>query len=93
MRLIDADRLNEVLERNFAKSDVLKQIVDVQPTAYDLDKVLENLEDYAYSTDICLRHNGCPYGDNEDITCDNCAAIGALEIVKNGGSERVKAGS
>ncbi|MXP75139.1 hypothetical protein GN277_07010 [Lachnospiraceae bacterium WCA-9-b2] len=92
MRLIDADRLNEVLERNFAKSDVLKQIVDVQPTAYDLDKVLEKMEAYAYSDGICIRHNGCPYVGNNDINCDNCAAIGALEIVKNGGIESAKAG-
>ncbi|WP_289301606.1 hypothetical protein [Sporofaciens musculi] len=93
MRLIDAEKLMEDVDKDFCYPEAYKKMIEKQPTAYDLDKVIENLEDYAYSTDICLRHNGCPYGDNEDITCDNCAAIGALEIVKNGGSERVKAGS
>lgn len=39
MRLIDADRLKEVIDRNIAHPDVFKEIVDIQPTAYDVEKV------------------------------------------------------
>lgn len=56
------------------------------PTAYDVDKVMERLEEYAHSS-ICKSHDGCPYRGNENIYCENCGAIGALEIVKSGGIE------
>lgn len=47
MRLIDADRLKEVLDRNFSHTggaEVMRQIIDKQPTAYDIDKVIEQLQ-------------------------------------------------
>lgn len=47
MRLIDADRLKEVLDRNFGHTggaEVMRQIIDKQPTAYDIDKVVEQLQ-------------------------------------------------
>ena len=42
MRLIDADRLKEVLGRNFNYTDVAEmmcQIIDKQPTVYDNDDI------------------------------------------------------
>lgn len=47
MRLIDADRLKEVLDRNFnhtGGAEVMYQIIDKQPTAYDIDKVVKRLD-------------------------------------------------
>lgn len=47
MRLIDADRLKEVLDRNFnhtGGAEVMYQIIDKQPTAYDIDKVVKQLD-------------------------------------------------
>lgn len=47
MRLIDADRLKEVLDRNFGHTGgakVMCQIIDKQPTAYDIDKVVKRLD-------------------------------------------------
>lgn len=47
MRLIDADRLIEVLDRNFTHTGgakIMRQIIDKQPTAYDIDKVVEWLD-------------------------------------------------
>lgn len=47
MRLIDADRLKEVLDRNFGHTggvEVVCQIIDKQPTAYDIDKVVKRLD-------------------------------------------------
>ncbi len=42
MKLIDADRLKEVLDRNFSHTggaEVMSQIIDKQPTAYDDDDI------------------------------------------------------
>lgn len=47
MRLIEADRLIEVLDRNFshmAGAKIMRQIIDKQPTTYDLDKIVERLD-------------------------------------------------
>jgi len=96
MRLIDADRLEyEIVSHieEFSKvplDDIIngwKKIVDAQPTAYDVDKVKERLKEYAYGS-ICGTHeHGCPYMTNDNVSCENCGAIGALEIVKSGGIE------
>lgn len=52
MRLIDADKINpsDVIGGNndFA-SDIRKamqDLIDIQPTAYDMDKVVKQLEEY-----------------------------------------------
>lgn len=46
MRLIDADNLN-FQEQHYNKSQMkaILDFVDAQPTAYDVDKVVEQLED------------------------------------------------
>lgn len=82
MRLIDADKLIADAEKDFCYPEAFKKMVEAQPTAYDLDKVIEELEKYARS-DIC-NHSRCRYIDVDDIECENCGALGALEIVKRG---------
>lgn len=93
MRLIDAEEFKKqiagmAIVNNYPadKANKMCELIDCQPTAYDVDKVVERLEEYAHSN-ICNLHNGCPYRDNEDINCENCGAIGAVEIVKSGGIE------
>ena len=82
MRLIDADELNKVTERDFCYPEAYKKLVEEQPTAYDLDKVIKELEEYAHS-DICGSCRSCRISDDiENIECENCGALGALEIVK-----------
>lgn len=67
------------------KANKLCELIDNQPTAYDLDKVIKDLEEYAHS-DICGSCRSCRISDDiENIECENCGALGALEIVKNGG--------
>ena len=52
MRLIDADKLKEAIEEEKDDNDYMcrlclestKEIIDNQPTAFDLDKVMEQLE-------------------------------------------------
>lgn len=92
MRLIDADKIDFgkvfIGASDFAKDarEEAQKLIDEQPTAYNADKVVEQLEEYAHSS-ICKSHDGCPYIGNEDISCENCGAIGALEIAKSGGIE------
>lgn len=83
--MIDAEKLTKDVEKDFCYPEAYKKMIEAQPTAYDLDRVLEDLEEYAYSDGLCFRNRGCPYEGNEKIDCGNCAAIGALEIVKGGG--------
>ena len=52
----------------------------------DVDAVVEQLEKYSKSK-ICLLHEGCPYMDDDNISCENCGAIGAIDIVRKGGKE------
>lgn len=89
MRLIDADELNKVTERDFCYPEAYKKLVEEQPTAYDLDKVIEELEKYARSA-IC-NHSRCRYIDVDAIECENCGALGALAIVKGGGIQYERA--
>ena len=73
MRLIDAD----VMHREIDKFDLegrmslknIKRYINVQPTAYDIDKVVEQLEEN-YSCDV---------GNLKMISVDK-----AIEIVKGG---------
>lgn len=55
MRLIDADEFEKqiagmTIANNYPvkKASALCDLIDAQPTAYDLDKVVERLEDYLF---------------------------------------------
>ena len=87
MRLIDADELlakwDSLSERGRTEFD---QVIMNQPIAYDVEQVVEQLEEYANSN-ICYKYDGCPYRDMPNVHCENCGALGALEIVRKGGVE------
>ena len=90
MRLINADKLKEQFrqlkgEESLAGmfAEEMVKMVEEQPTAYDLDKVVEDLERYARS-DICGDCKRCRNIDTDNITCEQCGVLGALEIVKRG---------
>lgn len=80
MRLIDADKIdfNEVFvgASEFAEDtrQAGKMLIDAQPTAYDVDKVVEELEEYS-NADEAERHGTIPVIELDD----------AIEIVKRGG--------
>lgn len=83
MRLIDAEKLIKDVEKDFYYPEAYKKMIEAQPTAYDLDKVVEDLEelrDGNYDFDCC------PYRDT-DIFCDKCHMIRAVDIVRRGGSQ------
>ena len=55
-RLIDADKLKEAIEEEKDDNDYMcrlclesiKEIIDEQPTAFDVDEVVERLEEYLF---------------------------------------------
>ena len=82
MRLIDADVFIEYLGLNAENSreENLGEIVtledfDAQPTAYDLDKVVERIRE---QDGVCM---GCRRKDE----CNECSIGERIEIVKGGG--------
>lgn len=78
MRLIDADKIDFekvfIGASDFAKDtrEAAQNLIDEQHTAYDVDKVVEQMEEYAKES------------SNVDY---NRAMIEAIEIVKSGGIE------
>ncbi len=74
MRLIDADKL-DFLEQHYNKSQMkaILDFVDAQPTAYDVDKVVEQLKETK------------AYMLYENMNADVKWIEKAIEIVKAGG--------
>lgn len=78
MRLIDADKIDFekvfIGASDFAKDtrEAAQKLIDEQPTAYDMDKVVGQMEEYIKES------------SNVDY---NRAMIEAIEIVKSGGIE------
>lgn len=79
MRLIDADKLIEIINNsvdendwllNQFNADYIESLVEVQPTAYDVDKVIEQLEK-------------CSFDDNSGFRLIHSEET--VDIVKAGG--------
>ena len=89
MRLIDADTLIKDLSYLYTKNHIpvdmraketLSTIME-QPTAYDIDKIVEKLEKIRVK-ETCNKEK-C---DTKEI-CRICVVDDAIEIVKRGGKE------
>jgi hypothetical protein len=82
MRLIDADKIDFgkvfIGASDFAKDtrEVAQKLIDEQPTAYDVDKVVKRLEDMKY---VMMGNYGVR---REVVSFDDL-----IEIVKSGGIE------
>lgn len=94
MRLIDADELIKYIkiwEIGTSISSDQKEFIDCvneQPTAFDVDKVIEKMEDRRANFDC----KSCKYNfdDEEPIYNEDCSDAlidGLIEIVKGGGVE------
>lgn len=87
MRLIDADKINfeEVFggQSDFAKDlrNAAQELIDIQPTAFDKEKVIEEL--MKYSDDPCTLHECGVRSEYRSA----CMARKAIEIVEKGGIE------
>lgn len=83
-RLIDADVLKNIIESEKNDNDEMcriciestKEIIDTQPTAYDLDNVVEQLKSVSYER----------YGNDDGMGGERVINMDdAIEIVKGGG--------
>lgn len=93
MRLIDADNLKEAINsslntgRESFSPEIIYEAIDVQPTVFDVDKVIEQIEYKRANFDCKL----CKYNDDEKTICsEDCSDAlidGLIEIVKGGGVE------
>lgn len=84
MRLIDADKLKHVIHCAYSDDLEILEKIDEKPTAFDVDKVVEQLEKLANeANDKILEAGGLQlyYDGYED------AMRTAVEIVKGGGVE------
>lgn len=68
----------------------LEQAIEEQPTAYDVDKVVEQINDLVKPT-AQYRHNFCGTVTDEHCVkydgCESCMAEQICKVVKSGGIE------
>lgn len=94
MKLIDADLLKEIIEKEKDDNDYMcglcieatKEIIDEQPTAFNVNKVVEQIEQLKMRYFLTIANTG---DADKDCAYKNIAnAIDkAIEIVKGGGVE------
>lgn len=91
MRLIDADKLN-FSEQHYNKSQMkaILDFVDAQPTAYDVDKVVEQLEKKIQTHECCIEYEKKNGTITEEFQQRKAVEVlkDAIEIVKRGGKEQ-----
>lgn len=95
MRLIDADVFKSqiagmAISNNYPanKANALCELIDAQPTAYDPDKVVEQLKEekeFSYADFDEYVNEVCPCLDAEYDDLFNKGLERAIEIVKGGG--------
>lgn len=98
MRLIDESTLKKSIEKWLNPDQIADRMMDIenitvsvmmeieeQPTAYDVDKVVAELEKEAEVMCGSYRHSKCPYLMNKEVDCERCAMLRAIQIVKGGG--------
>lgn len=87
MRLIDADNLVfNGRQYNSSQMKAILDFVDVQPTAYDPDKVVEQLEEVEKIMTSPVNKD-CFGEECRASDCTVCLISKAIEIVKGGGVE------
>lgn len=94
MRLIDADKLKEAIEEEKDDNDYMcrlclesiKEIIDNQPTVFDLDKVMKQLKDLKAMYWVSIANTG---DEKLDVAYEKVgnALDRAIEIVKENGAE------
>ena len=86
-RLIDADKLIEDMSNKWDMQDLYLPIhfkellIDEQPTAFDVEKVVEQLEKSHFHTDATFDDDGYCNDDSEEVVNLN----EAIEIIMGGG--------
>ena len=86
MRLIDVDKLFETLNELEIPFDALiNSIIFSQPTAFDVDKVVGQLEESYFITESTFDDDGWCNDDSEEVVNLN----EAIEIIRRGGLDEV----
>lgn len=86
MGLIDADVLKKDLESvtlsngTLLNTNTVLLLLDKYPTAYDVDKVVEQLKEWTFNADVNI-------GDGTMMNHNLIVSKNAIEIVKAGGIE------
>lgn len=85
-RLIDADKLIEEIKQEIDMRYMYSpkgfiNVINNQPTAFNVDKVVEQLEKSHFHTDATFDDDGYCNDDSEEVVNLN----EAIEIVKQGG--------
>ena len=87
IRLIDADKLKHVIHCAYSDDLEILEKIDEQTTAFDADKVIEQIEYRRANFDCKL----CKYNDDEKTICsEDCSDAlidDLIKIVKGGGVE------
>ena len=83
MRLIDADELKRSISQNNKIPRIFQQVINSQPTAYDIGKVVEELKELKMRYFLTIANTG---DKKSDFAYDNVgnALDKAIEIVKQG---------
>lgn len=101
MRLIDADKLIEDIEKlnlelfeEFKYAAAVKKTIKEHPVAYNVDKVVEQLEEarqFIAKNEYCKLINLSV--DCNDRDCFLCCADYLIDIVKRGGTDDISIGN
>lgn len=85
MRLCDiVDIKSTFMEKTDLSEEEIQTIIDEIPTAFDGDKVIEQLEEYGTCTDKCFNKSYCSLCKDDVIDRDD-----AIDIVKSGGMNEI----
>lgn len=98
MRLIDADLLKEIIEKEKDDNDYMcrlcieatKEIIDEQPTAFDIDEVVRQIESLKEKEHGDRTDEQCRFCDYFNDCCDSnyrekLVLDKAIKIMKGGG--------
>ena len=92
MRLINADKFKQqivgmTIVNNYPaeKANAWCELIDAQPTAYDVDAVVEKLEDEEEQSYADFEEYAENFGLDEDDNWHYMGVKRAIEIVKGGG--------
>ena len=84
-RLVDVNKLKEAIIKEYLQGKkTLMEVIDEQPTAFDVDKVIEQMEQREANFDC----KSCKHNDGENTICsEDCSDAlidDLIEIVKGG---------
>lgn len=90
MRLIDADELVKFLKGctmsngTLINTNTMLSVIDKMPTAYNVKKVVEELKEWSFETEIVIpTSDGFEDTANREIIC----TLNAIDIVRKGCAE------